>query len=309
MSKFKTAKNLLFNDRKALIEAAYENFRRSKLSHVVPDRIYIMWTYQVYFGNIINLRNPKTFNEKLNWLKLNYRYPVMTTMVDKAEVKKYVAGIIGDQYIIPTIGVWDKVEDIPWSSLPNQFVIKGVHDSSSVIICQDKQVLSIEAAREKLNRSLQTNLYYWGREWPYKNLKPRIIAEQLLVSSDGSEVKDYKFFCFNGIVKVFKIDFNRFVEHRANYYDRQGNLLDIGEVVCPPDTKAAIKMPFHVDLMIELAEELSKGYPFLRVDFYEVDAKVYFGELTFYPASAFGRFTDDAWDKMMGSWLLLPNHR
>lgn len=288
-----------------------ENYRFSVndahlLYKSTPDAQYLKRKFKVSLGYPLDLDNPRTFNEKLQWLKLNDRKSIYTTMVDKYTVKDYVASIIGEEYIIPTLGVWDKFEDIDFGALPNQFVLKCTHDSGGLVICKDKSKLDKNAARKKLNRSLKTNYYYRFREWPYKNVKPRIIAEKYMEDHSTSELRDYKFFCFGGMAKCYKVDFDRFVEHRANYFSTDGELMKIGEEICPPDVNKKIPVPENLEKMKELAEKLSATQPFLRADFYDVDGKVYFGELTFYPASGFGKFIYDGNDELLGSWIKLP---
>lgn len=273
----------------------------------MSDEKYLKLMYKAYTEKKLNLTNPKTFNEKLQWLKLYDRKPIYTTMVDKYEAKKYVASIIGEEYIIPTLGVWDNFDDIDFDSLPNQFVLKCTHDSGGLVICRDKSSFNVETSRKKINKCLKNNFYYQGREWPYKNVKPRIIAEQYMEDTSTQELRDYKFFCFNGVAKCFKVDFDRFIEHHANYFDIDGNLIDIGEVVCPPDPKKVIQLPDSIPLMKELSEQLSKETSFLRTDFYDVNGKVYFGELTFYPNSGFGKFIYEGNDELLGSWIKLPD--
>jgi hypothetical protein len=255
----------------------------------------------------LNLKNPQTFNEKLQWLKLYDRKKEYPLYVDKFEVKKYVADKLGEEYVVKNYGVWETVEDIDFDSLPKQFVLKCTHDSGSVIVCRDKDNFDVEGAKKKLKKKLETNLYWCGREWPYKDLKPRIIAEQYMEDAELSELRDYKFFCCNGTVKCYKIDFDRFVDHRANYYTPDCKLLLFGEVVCPPDFERFIEPPKLLNHMISFAELLSAGIPFLRVDFYEVGGKIYFGEMTFFPAAGFGKFVPDEWDKKIGDWISLPN--
>lgn len=290
--------------KKFISREALNNMMR--LFAFIPDKQYLQIMYRIRMGKKLNLDNLQTFNEKLQWLKLYDRRPEYTIMVDKYEAKKYVADRIGAEYIIPTLGVWDKFDDIDFDKLPNQFVLKCTHDSGGLVICRDKKSLDIQAARKKIEKSLKSNFYWVGREWPYKNVKPRIIAEQYMEDNSSKDLKDYKFFGFGGQVKCFKVDFDRFVEHHANYYDPTGNILHFGEKICPPNFDANIVMPNNLKLMDELAEKLSQNMPFLRADFYDVNGKVYFGELTFYPASGFGKFTDEAWDEQLGKWIKLP---
>lgn len=274
--------------------------------HFVNPEQFLKKKFQVRMGYPLNLEDPKTFNEKLQWLKLHDHNPNYITMVDKFAVKKYVASRIGEQYIIPTLGVWDRFEDIDFDKLPNQFVLKCTHDSGGLAICKDKSKFDFQVAKRKIKKSLRTNYFYGGFEWPYKNVPPRIIAEKYMVDESGYELKDYKFFCFEGEVKFFKIDFDRAIEHRANYYNIDGNLLPFGETACPPKPERTLSMPLNQKKMILFAEQFSKGIPFLRVDFYEIEGELYFGELTFLPASGFGRLVPEEWDYKLGEWIKLP---
>lgn len=304
MSKIKTATYIIIHNRSVFLQIVYDKLRRTKFLHFLSDKSFIRLTYLVFFHKKINLLTPKTFNEKLNWLKLNYRLPIMCKLVDKYEVKQYVASKIGNEYLIPTLNVWDSYDSIDVSSLPDKFVLKGTHDSSSVIICKEKNNFKIEDFKKKIEHSLNSDLYFWGREWPYKGLKRRIIAEKFIEDKNGN-LKDYKFFCFNGKVRCFKIDFDRFEHHRANYYDEKCNLLSISEVLCPSDGRDA-EIPSNIATMIEFAEILAADFPFVRVDFYDVEGQIYFGEMTFFPAAGFGRFTTPEADSRLGSWLTLP---
>lgn len=280
-----------------------------KYSKILPDQLYIKLEYKKHLGYFPNLKNPKTFNEKLQWIKLHDRNPLYTKMVDKFESKKYVANIIGDEYIIPTLGVWESFDEIDFDKLPDKFVLKCTHDSAGILIVTDKEKLDKKKAKKKFDNCLKRNFYYSGREWPYKNVKPRIIAEQYMEDTQTKELRDYKFFCFGGVVKCFKVDFDRFVQHRANYYDENGQLIDYGEVVCPPNFKKRIHLPSNIMDMKSLAEKLSKETSFLRVDFYCVNGKIYFGELTFFPDSGFGKFINLNQDVEMGRWFHLPENK
>lgn len=303
MSKLLTAINVIIHNKKDFLKVFYESIRHTTFLHYLSDISFIKITYRIYFHRKINLSNPISFNEKLNWLKLNFRQPIMKQLVDKIEVKHYVAQKIGKEYIIPTLSSWDNYESIDLTTLPNKFVLKGAHDSSSVVICNDKSTFNLSKYSDRLRKSLKSDLYNWGREWPYKGIKKRIMAEVLL--EDPSGLRDYKFFCFNGKVKCFKIDFDRHTNHKANYYDSNALLLSIGESVCPPDHRE-FTMPSNLNKMITLAEILAEGFPFVRVDFYNVKGKIYFGEMTFFPAAGFGPFTSYDDDILLGSWLQLP---
>lgn len=305
MSKIKTAINQLQSDRGEFMASIVNNFFRW-----LPDATYLKLLYRFRMGHRLDLKNPKTFTEKLQWLKLYNRKPEYTTMVDKYAVKNYVANIIGEEYIIPTLGVWEKPDDIDWDSLPNQFVLKTTHGGGGggVVICRDKNTFNKEEAKDRIESSMRSDIYKSLREWPYKNVPKRIIAEKFMALEQSvslGELLDYKFFCFNGKVKFFKVDFGRFVEHHANYYSPEGKLLQFGESAVPPDNTYLIELPSNLNKMISLAEKLSAKEPFLRVDFYNVNGKIYFGELTFYPASGMGRWTTEEADIKIGGYLEL----
>lgn len=259
--------------------------------NIMSDKYFISVKWHKYLGYKLDWQNPRTFNEKLQWLKLNDHNPLYTTLVDKYAVKQWVADKIGSQYVIPTLGVYDTVEDIDIVALPNQFVLKCTHDSGSVVICRDKSAFDWEAAKKKLAKSLVANYFLTNREWPYKHVPHRIIAEPFLGKLDSAN--DYKFFCFHGHVNYFKVDFNRFTNHVANYYDRNGNLQDFGESGLP--ISKALELTVSKDVLEEMiakAEVLSKDAKFMRVDFYEEDGNVRFGECTLYPSAGFSPLTD-----------------
>lgn len=278
----------------------------NRIAPIIPDKLFLKLSFYLKIGRKLNLENPKTFNEKLQWLKLYNRNPDYTQMVDKYEAKSYVASLIGEEHIIPTIGVYDTVEEIPWEKLPNQFVLKCTHDSGGIVICKDKSTLEIKKVITKLSKGLKKNYFFQNREWPYKNVKPRIICEKYMVDESGYELKDYKLFCFNGRVRCLKVDFNRARDHHANYYDNEWNLLKFGECKCPPDYTRKIEKPITLSKMIALAKRLSAGIPFVRIDFYSIEDQVFFGEITFFPASGSGLFTSDEWDERLGAWIPLP---
>lgn len=273
----------------------------------LPDKAYIQANYFLHTGKKLDLEEPTTFNEKLNWLKLYDHDPKYTDMVDKYAVKKIVGDMIGEEYIIPTLGVWEHFDEIDFDSLPDQFVLKCTHDSEGLVIVKDKASMDMDAAREKLENALKHNFYYIGREWPYKNVPPRIIAEPYLEDHIDGQLKDYKFFCFDGEVKAMFIASDRTAgETKFDFYDLDFNHLDITQKY--PHAKENRK-PSGWDKMIELAGIISKGVPHVRVDFYEVDGKVYFGEYTLYHFSGFVPFEPPVWDKTFGDWLKLPDRR
>lgn len=268
----------------------------------LPDKLYLQIYYFAQFKHFINFKNPKTFNEKLNWLKLYDRNPMYTKMVDKYETKKYVAKIIGEEYIIPTLGVWNKFDDIDFNKLPNQFVLKCTHDSEGIVIVKDKTKFDKISAKKKIEKAMKYNFYYIGREWPYKNIKPRIIAEPYLEDKTNKELRDYKFFCFNGTPKIFYIASGRnFGKTTLDFFDLDFNHLNIR--LHYPNAKNIPQKPLNLDKMIVLSKKLSKNLIHVRVDFYEVDGKLYFGEYTFYNFSGLSKFNPNIWDEKLGEWL------
>ena len=273
----------------------------------VSDRKVIEKEFKLTFGRKLDLDNPQTFNEKLQWLKLYNRKPIYTTMVDKYEAKKYVADIIGEEYIIPTLGVWDRFEDIDFDALPDQFVLKCTHDSGGLVICKDKSKLDIGKAEKKIKKSLVRDYYLYSREWPYKDVKPRIIAEKYMEDSETQELRDYKIFCFDGEVKALFIATDRgsqTEETKFDFFDENYNHLPFTNG--HPNAKILPQKPEQFELMKELASKLSEGIPHMRVDFYEVDGKVYFGELTFFHWGGLVPFEPEEWDYTFGSWIKLP---
>ena len=280
----------------------------SIFGRILPSSIFLKIKYKINTGCSLNLENPKTFNEKLQWLKIHDRNPQYTKLVDKYEVKKIVASLIGEEYIIPTIGVYDKFDDIDFEKLPNEFVIKCTHDSCGLVICKDKKNLDIKEARKKINKCLKTNYYYLGREWPYKNVKPRIIIEKYMTDESNIELKDYKVFNFNGEPKIIQVDYNRFVNHKRNLYDIDWNYIE-ASFQYPTDFKRKISRPENLNKMLELAKILSKNIPHVRTDFYSIGDKIYFGELTFYSESGFGKFEPDEFNYKFGEYLILPNEK
>lgn len=271
------------------------------------DVLYSKMRYYLCMRRKLQLNPPKSFNEKLQWLKLYDRRQSYSKYVDKYEVKQIVSDLIGEEYIIPTYGIWEKVEDIDFDKLPNQFVIKCTHDSQSFIICKDKETLDLQKAKKKLKKALKDNKwYYHGREYPYKNIKPRIIAEKYLTDESGIELKDYKFFCFDGVPKMLLIVSGRGADQRQDFYDMDFNLLPVHRIK-HPNSNIKRTPPENYQKMIEIATTLSKGFPHIRVDLYNINGKIYFGELTFFSGGANTRFEPDEWDYIMSDWITLPS--
>ena len=272
----------------------------------MSDEEIIKRMYNIHIHKKLDLDNPITFSEKIQWLKLNDRKPLYTVMVDKYAVKHYVSTLIGEKYIIPTLGVWDHFKDIDFNSLPSQFVLKCTHDSGSYIIVKDKKKFDIKSGKKQLERGLKRNYYFVGREWPYKNVKPRIIAEPLL-SGELDQLKDFKIYCFNGLPAYCQVIGNRTKDMTIDFFD-----LDwvhqpfIGLNPLSQNSKVEIPRPRYLDLMKEFAGILSKNTFFCRIDFYEINNKLYFGEITFYPLSGFGIFRPNEWNTIIGNLIELP---
>jgi hypothetical protein len=299
----KKIKNILSKD--GFHWLVYYMLLATKTARFVPDKWYVKLQYHCFFEKPLNLESPKTFNEKLLWMKLYDHRPEYTTMVDKYAVKQYVADIIGKEYIIPTLGVWDKPEDIEWEKMPKQFVVKCTHDSGGLVICRDKSKLDKDAAIKKLRASLNRNYYKSSREWPYKNVPHRIIAEKYMEDSSVGELPDYKFFCFDGEVKALFIGTERGSgDVKFDYYDADFNHLDL--IQMHPMSGKDLPKPDNFEKMKELASKLSKGIPHVRVDFYNINGAIYFGEMTFYHHGGVVPFHPESWDYTFGSWIKLP---
>lgn len=278
-----------------------------RLLNWLPDKLYLRLMYHGEIGKKLNLDNPTTYNEKIQWLKLYDRRQEYVTMVDKLNVRDYIKDKIGEDYLIPLLGKWETPESIDFDSLPTQFVLKCNHDSGSVLVCKDKLNFDIEEARKKLSFHLKKGTFCFGREWPYKCVKPCIIAEQYMEDEKTHELRDYKFFAFDGIVKAVFIATDRQNIKKTtsfDFFDMEFNHLDI--INGHPMADKPIEKPNNFNEMVSLAEKLSKGMPHLRVDFYEVNGRTYFGELTLYHHSGFTKFEPEKWDDIFGSWITLP---
>lgn len=289
-------------------------FANVVLNHLSPlikdDELFIKLKWRFNMDYPLDLDHPKTFSEKLQWLKLYDRRPEYTRMVDKVETKKYVAEMIGEQYIIPTLGVWENSEDIDFKTLPNQFVLKCNHNSGrGMYVCKDKLEMDVAKVRKELSKGLQGDYYFKGREWPYKNVKRLILAEKYLTEGEG-ELTDYKFFCFGGEPKYCQVIKDRHTKETIDFFDMEWNrqnFIGLNSAAVPAAVIPA--KPKRLMKMQEIAKVLSKDIPFLRVDLYEVQGKVYFGEITFFPLSGFGYFIPREWDYTLGSCVVLPNDK
>jgi hypothetical protein len=279
--------------------------RRLPWAWFIPDKCFLKIKYFLTFGKKLNLRNPEAFNEKLQWLKLYDRKPEYTHMADKYEVRKYIIEKMGEEYLIPLLGVWNTFDSIDFSKLPNEFVLKCTHDSGSVIICKDKNAFDINKARKKINSCLNKNYYLPGREWCYKNIESKIIAEKYMVDESNIELKDYKIHCFNGEPKIIQVDFARFTNHKRNMYSSSWEYIPF-TTEYPTDSCIQIRKPQSLDLMLKIARKLSKNTNYLRVDLYSINEKIYFGELTLYHGSGNEHFFPSEYDKILGGWITLP---
>lgn len=279
------------------------NYRFKQIAKLLPDSLYLKCAYRTYTGKKLNLNNPQTFNEKLQWLKIHDRKPFYSVMVDKHSAKKYIAERIGYKYIIPSLGIWNSFDEIDFSKLPDRFVLKTTHDSGGVVVCSDKNSLDLNSAKNKIECSLKNNYFYFGREWPYKTVTPQIIAEEYLDDGNG-ELTDYKVHCFNGVPHMILVCKNRFKSGglTEDFFSIEWEHLNVKR----PTHKNAefpIERPKCLEQMIEISTRLSQNIKFLRVDFYFVNGSLYVGELTFFPASGFQNFVPEDYDQILGSYL------
>ena len=275
---------------------------------LLPDEMFIRLNYLRRMKQWPDLKNPTTYNEKLQWLKLHDRQQLYTQLVDKYAVRRFVAERIGGEYLIPLVGgPWDSFDEIDFDALPEKFVLKCTHDSGGLLICRDKRTLDREKARRRISQSLQQNFYHHNREWPYKDVRPRIIAEAYMEDASTSELRDYKFFCFGGEPKMLFVASDRQTageKTKFDFFDMDYNHLDLRNG--HPNAAVPPEKPAQFGLMRELAQKLSQGIPHVRVDLYEVNGRVYFGEMTFYHWSGMVPFDPPEWDERLGSWIRLP---
>lgn len=271
-----------------------------------PDAIWLKVQYRIKMKQRLNLKTPKLYTEKLQWLKLHDRNPLYSILVDKYEVKQYVKEHIGAEYVIPTLGVWDHFDDIDFDLLPDQFVLKCTHDSGNVWICKDKSTFDMLGAEQKLEASLSNNFYWWTREWPYKNVKPRIIAEIYMSEASSSDLVDYKFYCFNGRVEYCQVISNRSTDETIDFYDRQWlHQPFIGLNPKAHHSASLQEKPEDYTKMLEIADKLSTDIcsKFSRIDLYYINKKILFGEITFYPNGATGCFVPNEWNHILGDMI------
>lgn len=278
-------------------------FLNMKIARIFPDKVYISLLYRLRLGRKLNLKNPITFNEKLQWLKLYNRNPRYTDMVDKYAVREFIKDTIGEKYLVSLLGVYESTEEIDYSKLPNQFVLKPTHTSGNIIICKNKDNLDIEATNKVLNKWLKREYYWYQREWPYKNIKPRIICEELLVDETKEDLIDYKILCFKGEPRCLFLCLDRRSQSglKVDFYDLNWNPLPFERHY--PSSGKRVQKPACFDEMLELSRKLSSEIPFVRVDFYIVNNQIKFGELTFYPGSGLEEFTPEEYDRILGDWI------
>jgi len=283
---------------------------KSPVLKLIPDKLYIQLIYYYHFHRFVNFKNPITFSEKLQWMKIYDRKPIYSDMVDKYKAKLFVSKIIGEEYVVPTFGAWNSFEEIDFNSLPNRFVLKTNHDSGGMVICRNKKNFDYNNAKKILNAHLKRNGFWYGREWPYKNVKPLIIAEQLLENGGqfekGTCLNVYKFFTFNGEPLIIQtIQNDKQPNETIDYFDCNWNLLRLKQSF--PNSDNPLPKPRSLPTMISLVRELAKGFKHIRVDLYDVNGKVYFSEFTFYSDSGFTRFDPPEWDEKLGDLIKLEN--
>ncbi len=272
---------------------------------LVTSKVFIKVEYKWKMGKRPNIKSPKTFNEKLQWLKLHNRKSEYTLMVDKYEVRKYIAGTIGEKYLIPLLGVYNDFSEIKFNFLPNRFVLKPNHTSGDVYICKDRTKINYIQLKKEVNNWMKCKYYWAHREWPYKNIKPRIVCEKYMVDESGIGLKDYKFMCFNGEPKIIQVISERKRgSYLINHFDLEWNEINIPRKSIKRNPKTPMK-PKNLNKMIEISKILSKDIPFVRIDLYETERGIYFGEITFFPVSGFMDFEKEEDDYLLGSWIKL----
>ena len=267
----------------------------------ISDEPYLKMMYRLRTGQKLNLESPKTYNEKMQWLKLHDHRTEYKQMADKYAVREFVADKIGTQYLVPFLGVWDSFDEINFDELPNQFVLKCTHDSGSVVICRDKERFNKTAARKKLQKALKRDYFAAKREWCYQGVKPRIIAEEFL----GENISDYKIHTFGGQAKTVQVDFDRFINHKRNIYTASDWAYIPLSIRYQTDPDRVIDRPSKLAKMLSIAERLAENIPYMRVDLYFVSGKIYFGEITFYHEAGLNRFTPSEYGAQWGDWIEL----
>lgn len=309
MSKIRTLVRLLKTDRDSIPVIIMHKLSSLCLLNWMTDKQLIKIRYRAVFHKKPDLDNPRTFNEKLQWMKLYDRRPEYTMMSDKYMVREFIQQKLGEEYLIPLLGKWDRVKDIDFDSLPDQFVLKCNHDSGSVIVCRDRKHFDQKETVKKLKKAMRRNMFWYCREWPYKNIKPCIIAEKLMADERQTKTLiDYKFYCFNGDPKFLYISKDLY-DHaiaRISFLNTDWSFAPFRRTDYLPMEELPEK-PVKYDEMLQIAKKLSAGMPFVRVDLYEIAGKVYFSELTFSPGSGLSPFDPGCYDEIIGQWLDLDD--
>ena len=276
----------------------------------VNDEEYLKSCYKVRFGVQLNLDNPQTFNEKMQWLKIHNRDERYTNLVDKCKVKEFIKESIGEKYLIPTIDVWDNPDKIDFDVLPNQFVLKCNHNSGlGMFICKDKNSINQRHIVSELKKGLRQDYYIINREWPYKNVQRRVIAEEYIKDPSNKDLKDYKVFVFNGVARFVQVDIDRFSNHKRNFYSREWEYVPF-TTLYPTAPDVSIAKPEKLDELLTLSEKIAYDIgipPFLRVDFYIVANQILFGEITFYHGGGNEQFYPEEYNRKLGDMIMLPN--
>lgn len=299
-SKLKTAIALAKSPQKLLLPAG-----QNGLLKFCPDRAYLKAVFKAETGYTLDLNHPKTYNEKLQWIKLYDRKPEYIIYADKYRVRDYVAKRLGEKYLVPLIGMYKKAEDIQWNELPNRFVLKCNHASGTNIICKDKNELDIVSTVKQLNAWLKKNAFWGAREWCYKDIEPCIICEEFIETQDGNTPDDYKFMCFNGVPRLIQVHHDRYGDHTLDYYTPEWKKADLQRIDADV-SEHNVEKPDKLDEMLSIAKELSKDMYYARIDLYYVNNKIYFGEITLYPTGGFSTFTRHEDDLLLGSYIKLP---
>lgn len=281
--------------------------RLNKKVNLYSNETFLKKKFYLNLGYKLDLTNPITYNEKLQWLKLYYQKNELTSLADKYLVRNYVKTKIGEEYLIPLINVYDKPESIDFSVLPNQFVLKCNHNSGlGMCICKDKNNLDIDNVLKNLNKGLEEDYSLLNKEWPYKKIDRKIVCEKFMGDNFGKGINDYKFYCFNGEPKYFLVSTNRMVDVRFNYFDMQGKELPFSQGAKRGNVDLS---NIDINKMAEIAKKLSEGLPHVRVDLYFINNHIYFGEMTFFDSSGFDRFSPKKWDYILGNYLVLPTDK
>lgn len=283
----------------------YDTFKQLYFQYCISDEKLIKKKFKNRLGRDVRLNSPVRYNDKLQWLKLNWYVPIATKCADKFEVREFVTEKIGVEYLNELYGVYESVNDIDLEQLPSSFVLKGTHGSGFNIICKDKSQMDWDKEFKKMRRWFRKNYYWQNREWVYKDIKPRIVSERYIEEKEYGELRDYKIFCFNGEPRIIQVDFDRYHNHKRNFFDLNWNLLDVS-IKYPSDKSQKILKPKTLNKMLELSRVLSADFPHVRVDFYNVENNIIFGELTFFHESGMGKFSPEEFEYEMGSWLNLP---